>query len=309
MKLCLAIIALLALASAQEKCATEKKAGSCLTLSHSVDGMMSFKIMQMTDIHVGENAWDDWGPEQDEATFKAFESYFASEGDADLIVLSGDQLTADNVELNATTYYRMIADHIDPHGIPFGMVFGNHDTAGYVKPGVFGGDGSRALAKTSREELFHALEGYPNSVSQVGPADVFGVSNYYLNVCMPGSDEPVGTVLMLDSGGGTKLTEIIDTTQLDWIDETAPTDIPIFAFQHIPSKRGLFGFDETRCTGYQNEGVADLRQGDAGIVEHLAAMGNVHFLGVGHNHGNSYCCAHEGVMHTCYGRHSGYGEC
>ena len=38
--------------------------------------------------------------------------------------------------------------------------------------------------------------------------------------------------------------------------------------------------------------------------------GNVHFLAVGHNHGNSYCCPtsrNNGVLSLCFGRHSGYG--
>ena len=30
-------------------------------------------------------------------------------------------------------------------------------------------------------------------------------------------------------------------------------------------------------------------------------------LGVGHNHGNDFCCHAGGGLHLCYGRHTGYG--
>jgi len=55
----------------------------------------TFQIMQITDIHLGEAEFTDWGPAQDEKTMKLLDKMFEYEK-PDLIVLGGDQLTANN---------------------------------------------------------------------------------------------------------------------------------------------------------------------------------------------------------------------
>jgi hypothetical protein len=275
-----------------------------------------FHILQLADIHLGENSWTDWGPEQDRKTWIALDRLILSER-PDLIVLSGDQLTANNIDANATAYYLQLGHRLNAFGIPWALIFGNHDDAPFEKDV----NGTRQFfpAKTSRRKLLEAHRGFDLSLTLPGPESVTGVTNYWLDIFLPVTDvdydgdeqeratKIAARVLLLDSGGGT-LTQQIDTTQLDWYLETRPLDpnVPVVAFQHIPSSVRDFSFESTHCKGFTDDGVGGL-ENDAGIVEALSDAENVHFLAVGHNHGNDYCCRHTPSLHLCFGRHSGYG--
>jgi predicted MPP superfamily phosphohydrolase len=277
------------------------------------DPFYAFHILQIADIHLGENSWTDWGPEQDRKTWIALDRLILLE-QPDLIVLSGDQLTANNVDVNATAYYLQLGHRLNTFGIPWALIFGNHDDAPFETGDV---NGTRYPAKTSRRKLLKAHRDFDLSLTMSGPESVTGVTNYWLDIFLPVTDDDDGEqrakvaarVLLLDSGGGA-LTQQIDTSQLDWYLETRPFDpnAPVVAFQHIPSSVKDFAFESTQqCKGLQDDGIAGL-DNDAGIVEALSDAANVHFLAVGHNHGNDYCCRHStSSLHLCFGRHSGYG--
>jgi hypothetical protein len=273
-----------------------------------------FHILQLADIHLGENSWTLWGPEQDRKTWIALDRLILLE-QPDLIVLSGDQLTANNVDVNATAYYLQLGHRLNMYGIPWALIFGNHDDAPFERDGV-NGTIDHFPAKTSRRQLLETHRAFDLSLTLAGPKSVTGVTNYWLDIFLPVTDvdhdgeqsaKVAARVLLLDSGGGT-LTAQIDTTQLDWYVKTRPLDthVPVVAFQHIPSSVRDFSFESTQCQGFTEDGVGGL-DNDAGIVEALSDAANVHFLAVGHNHGNDYCCRHTPSLHLCFGRHSGYG--
>ena len=264
-----------------------------------------FRIMQIADIHLGEAEYKAWGPEQDRKTWVALDRLVKAEGaeNIDVLILSGDQLTGNNVFANATAYYKILAQKLSVYGIPFAMIFGNHDDAPFEYEGA-DGQIHKITAKTSRRQLVDALGSFDLSLTRAGPSDVFGVSNYWLDVWLNDSD--VGSrIAFFDSGGGS-LEQQVNTSQLDWFIETnSRNDLPVVVFSHIPTSE--FFFDDT-CQGDKNEGVATLSY-DAGFIDTLQAAKNVHFVGVGHMHGNDYCCplANQSILHLCFGRHSGYG--
>ena len=120
-------------------------------------------------------------------------------------------------------------------------------------------------------------------------------------------DRPAARVYLLDSGGGA-LPKEIQQNQVEWLTKqfSFSPQLPAVAFQHIPSKD--FFFDDTLCQGLDGDGGFEPVDYDAGIARTLSHSGHVHFLGVGHNHGNDYCCPYSDTkMHVCFGRHSGYG--
>jgi Calcineurin-like phosphoesterase len=90
----------------------------------AVTSTAKFKILQLTDIHLGEAANTDWGPRQDTKTWHLLDRVIRMEK-PDLIVLSGDQLTANNVDANATVYYKLLGQHLSYYGVPWAMVCGN----------------------------------------------------------------------------------------------------------------------------------------------------------------------------------------
>jgi predicted phosphodiesterase len=283
------------------------------SLSSSSFTVKTFKILQLTDLHMGEGEDTDWGPKQDIRTFEVLDSVIPAEK-PDLIVLTGDQLTANDIDQNATAYYRILCEKLKSYQIPWAMVFGNHDDMSLE---IHQDDGTILYTnktKTSREDLYEVDHSFaPLSLTQRGPSYLFGTSNYIINVY--DKDEEDGTslqLLFLDSGGGL-LKKHIEWDQLEWFLEEREKNpnVPLVAFQHIPT--GEFEYDGEKCTGMHHGGVAPVSK-DAGLVDVLEEDGNVYFLAVGHNHGNAYCCAYEssdaesnGTLSLCFGRRSGYG--
>ncbi|CAB9511936.1 Probable inactive purple acid phosphatase [Seminavis robusta] len=278
-----------------------------------------FKILQLADIHLGEAEDTDWGPRQDSKTWRLMDRVITLER-PDLIVLSGDQLTANNVDQNATTYYRLLGQHLSYYGVPWAMIFGNHDDAN-----LYGTNET----KTSREELLAMDQQFPLSLSQSTPG-LFGTSNYKLNVHYPskwfdkpvkGKDDVVLQLFFLDSGGGV-LPQTLEQNQIQWFQKEHRSDVEgVIVFQHIPTAEFVYR-DGDVCHGLHDDPVDSIRP-DPGIVQTLQEAGNVQWLASGHDHGNDYCCSTKSKanvttngqqhpngksrLHLCFGRHSGYG--
>lgn len=262
-----------------------------------------FRVLQLTDLHLGEEPSLDWGPEQDRKTFRLLRSLIPQE-DPDLVIFSGDQVTANNIDANATTYYHQLGDMMDEEfQIPYAMVFGNHDD---MDREVWLANGTlvRYPALTSRRKLVQADRQHRYSLTKEGPSQVFGVSNYFVNVYDKDTNEVKLQIALLDSGGG-QLTEQIRQSQLQWYLSQRNLGIESAIFQHIPTKE--FRFDGTLCEGSNGDGgIAPLEVDAANETFFLAdADPRLLFMAVGHNHGNSYCCDVSPVL--CFGRHSGYG--
>lgn len=269
--------------------------------SSTSSNIYKFKIIQIADIHLGEAQDTDWGAEQDVKSYHALQSILAHESNANLLILSGDQITANDVNNNATDYYMELGDFMDSYNTPWGLIFGNHDDAD------FGNKTYHHSAKTLRQDLLKAIQHYNYGMTQQeSPMEVFGVSNYVLNVYLQGT--VAVQIFMLDSGGGS-LPKTLHQSQLDWMTTMRINNTtPAVVFQHVPTQQ--YVFNDKECVGTNGDGGFDPLDADPGIVDYLTKDGNVHFLAVGHNHGNSYCCPtsrNNGVLSLCFGRHSGYG--
>jgi 3',5'-cyclic AMP phosphodiesterase CpdA len=264
--------------------------------------------MQITDIHLGEAESTDWGPEQDRKTFKLLHKMFHYE-QPDLVVLGGDQLTANNCLHNCTEYYKILGEFLSEHGVPWATVMGNHDDMNFESEG---GTLNKTIPHSyTRRQLLGIDESFPLSLSKDGPSDVTGVTNYVLDILDPDTNQPAAQIFFLDSGGGT-LPEAIDESQVRWFQAQvakAP-NLPAVAFQHIPTSSHRYS---DACVGYHGDNVQEIQ--DGGIVDAIVKSGRFHFLGVGHNHGNDYCCPYSSASENgvandlffCFGRHSGYG--
>ena len=265
----------------------------------------TFKIIQITDIHLGEQEDSDAGYEQDQKTWIMIDRVLEYES-PDLIILSGDQVSANSCRSNATDYYQMLGEHLSRHNIPWAMTFGNHDDMDYQVP-----DSDETIpAKYSRQELLKVDQSFPLSLSQAGPEGLFGVTNYFLDISIGNENIPAARIFIFDSGGGS-LPQAIEVDQIEWFWNQSTSsssdlykNIPAVAFQHIPTSD--FYFNDFLCQGIQNEGIGHIQE-DAGLAQALSDAGNVHFLAVGHGHTNDFCCPYSASMQICYGRKSGYG--
>ena len=346
---------------------------------------LTFKVLQLTDLHYGENPYTDWGPVQDSNTTRLIHSMIQQEQPIDLIVVSGDQITANNINGNATVYYEQLCQLLEYYTIPYAFIFGNHDDAVYEPPPTTSmhdnddTDTEMVFNTTLRHELMDYISHRSTtksylSLSQAGPNHINVVSNYVLNVfnrTVGGSNDQTNNtrvvvlqILLLDSGGGSIHEEIV-YNQLAWYQQqriprttmpvgTSTSYVDAIAFQHIPTQQFRYvtsssldrtiGSDGSRhpqpiCYGMNGEnGIAPLQYDTSNEVQFLSNNDtSLHFLGVGHNHGNSYCCRSSDSdpfnqtssstptttttmsnnsstsstskvpLHLCFGRHSGYG--
>ncbi|KAL6074992.1 Phosphatase dcr2 [Balamuthia mandrillaris] len=221
----------------------------------------------------------------------------------DFVVFSGDQVTGNNIHDNATVYWGQALKPVLEAGYRWSIVFGNHDDLA---------DGTNG----HREDLLKFDTSFTNSYSQFGPRDIHGLSNYYLAIYPPSSDElppvPLSLLYFLDSGGGT-IPEIVYPDQVEWYIKTSAMlqssygkALPSLAFFHIPTEQYVNAFNPQVCFGVQQDDIAP-QQSSNGLLDAFQKMGDVKASFVGHNHGNDWCCPTKQSIKICYGRHTGYG--
>lgn len=271
-----------------------------------------FKILQLADIHYGEGPGTNWGERQDAKSIELIQSLLQSEA-PDLVVLSGDQLTADFIKEGATSIQQeLVQTMVDSQpNVRWCLVMGNHDDHPH-ETYLHNGDLVLTDATTTRRDLLYFDASLEGSVTVAGEKSMYRLPIFYET---DGDDErdtgsPAAEIFIFDTGGG-MIREEIDQEQVDWfveqIDTTSTSHpIPAIAFQHIVSNEGAWTFGED-CSGVDEESnKVKTVKNDPGLFDAMIAYEDLHFVGVGHNHGKSYCCDYQD-LHLCYGRHSGYG--
>ncbi|CEO94268.1 hypothetical protein PBRA_000053 [Plasmodiophora brassicae] len=265
-----------------------------------------FRILQLTDLHFGEAPDKAWGPLQDVMSMQNMVALIEMER-PDLVVLSGDQVTGNNINGNATAYHGQIVRVLERHGVKWALVFGNHDDApleGHVV-------GER-FPTTTRAELMRFDRTFRGSYSQFGPSSVRGVSNYLLPIAdSKGATRAV--LYMLDSGGGS-LDIAVDYSQVDWFESASRRQglqaAPGLLFLHVPLPivRRVWNEERWRCEGFKDDGIDVIRddRGARSLISAIFRLQSIRGVIYGHDHGNDMCCR---VKQTdfCFGRHSGYG--
>ncbi|KJE94693.1 hypothetical protein CAOG_05296 [Capsaspora owczarzaki ATCC 30864] len=257
----------------------------------------SFKICQFADLHFGEGEDVTWGPVQDTNSSRVMRNVLERER-PDLVVFSGDQITGNNVADNATAYWAQVVRECQVMGIPWAIIFGNHDD---LASGVNG----------SRAALMEFDTSFELSYSQFGPEGLPGTSNYYLPLLASDSDQVASWIFFLDSGGGS-IDEVITLPQVAWYRNTSASlealvgrVLPSMAFFHIPLVQYDAVYSPEKCIGMNDDGITPQDE-DLGIFQAFLDRGDVQLTSVGHDHGESFCCPLQ-TLTLCFGRHSGYG--
>jgi len=84
--------------------------------------------------------------------------------------------------------------------------------------------------------------------------------------------------------------------------------VPALMYFHIPLEQYASVWTP-QCGGLNDDGVTPV-VADGGLYAALQQQGDVRATFVGHDHGNTWCCAVNDTstpLSLCYGRHSGYG--
>ncbi|KAI7992107.1 putative inactive purple acid phosphatase 16 [Camellia lanceoleosa] len=295
----------------------------------------AFKISLFADLHFGENAWNDWGPQQDVNSLKVMSTVLDLEN-PDFVIYLGDVITANNMAIaNATLYWDQAISPTKARGIPWASLFGNHDDAPFEWPmewfsasGIpqlqcpassssYSGEQHCSFRGTRRLELMrNEIAHNTLSYSRAGPKELWpSISNYVLQLSSSNdSKSPVAFLYFIDSGGGT-YPEVVSRSQADWFQRKShelnpDSRVPEIIFWHIPSKAyekvaPMFLFMSS-CVGSINKERIAPQQAEMGIMKLLEGRPSVKAVFAGHNHGLDWCCPYKKLW-LCYARHTGYG--
>lgn len=293
-----------------------------------------FKIAIFADLHFGEDAWTDWGPQQDVNSIRVMSNVLDQEH-PDFVIYLGDVITANNIPIeNASLYWDQAISPTRERGIPWSTVFGNHDDAPFEWPmewfsssGIpqlrcpttnisYSGGNNCSFRGTPRLELMtHEIQHNSLSYSKSGPSNLWpSISNYVLK--LSSSNDPEVTLALmyfLDSGGGS-YPEVLSSSQANWFKQTSQqvnpdSRVPEIMFWHIPSqayKQAAPRFFKGKCVGSLFKERVAAQEAEMGMMKLLQARSSVKAVFVGHNHGLDWCCPYKQLW-LCYARHSGYG--
>lgn len=250
----------------------------------------TFKIVQFTDVH--------WVPGDEKSEIAAERmNQVLDEEKPDLVVYTGDLCFGKP----GTAALDKALEPVVNHGIPFAVVWGNHDDEqGFT-----------------RQELFDHMKNKPGNLTGTTPG-LFGVTNYILPIQNSKGTGSAFTLYMLDSGSYSLIPSIkgydwIKDNQVQWyrresariLEENHGDTIPAMAFFHIP----LPEYAEANTTvgnpmiGTRKEMVCSPEL-NSGMFNAIIERGDVMATMAGHDHINDYATLWKGVL-LCYGRYSG----
>lgn len=260
-----------------------------------------FKVVQFTDLHYGNNQY-----ENDQSAVVQ-DAILAAEK-PDLVIITGDLVSGyewDGIEVGwfAKLWRKLIAP-MKKHNTRWAVALGNHDVEGDL-------DGHAIVELESTEEL---------SLTQHGPNDISGATNYYLPIYKYNSTE-IGHVLwVFDSGNkgclGVSGWGCVEYNQVSWYRNASRTlatqendgrAISSLAFFHIPLYEHLDLWNVRGVNGdlAEGEGVC-CSSVNTGLYAAMKEMGDIKGVYCGHDHNNDYIGDYHGIM-LGFGRKTGYG--
>jgi len=257
------------------------------------DAQGQFKIVQFTDLHLREDS------KEDDKTIALMGQVLDVEK-PQLVVLTGDFLGSSE---QPREIMKLCSQPMAERHIPWAAVMGNHDDEG----------------TKDRRGLMDIVMSMPYSVSQQGPKDITGVSNYYLPVVSADGGHTQWILYFLDSNAYPPEKSLgsydwIHADQIDWYRRTSKKladgnggrPYPALAFFHIPlpEYEHVLAGGNANVAGYRYESVC-CPQINSGFFAAMLERGDVKGTFVGHDHVNDY----EGTLHgirLIYGRATGF---
>lgn len=290
-----------------------------------------FKIMQLTDIHIGSGFLT---VDNDKQAIKAVETMVRKE-QPDLVVVTGDAFfpVPQSGTLNNSNELRVFATMMNNLGVYWAYTFGNHEYQGF--------------SYLSEEKLAEKLEGCSEyCLFQKGRSDVSGEGNYIINV--KNTDGVITrSIVCLDSHsymaddklGLKEKYDNIHQDQINWyrdninmlneanielidsLDDSAKRSkytedfsiIKSFLFFHIPLKEYRTAWnnyasnnykdtaDTTYFYGYMGEKKSPYiycSEREDNLFETAQALGSTQGIFCGHDHTNNFSFTYRGIRLT-----------
>lgn len=244
-----------------------------------------FRILQLTDLHYK-------GEDIDDKTLNLVKELI-EEQNPDLIVLTGDIFHAVNTQ-------QQVRDAIDPiikSGVPYAIVFGNHDAE-----------------CMSKEDIYKVIKESNTSLMQKGPTNITGVGNYRLDIF--DGQQLMYALYFFDSGemnqddrvGGF---DYIHHDQIQWyindyraLCEVQDMPIKAMSFFHIALREYSEVWLKGDCIGEKRQQFY-CSNVNSGLYSAMLEQGNMKAIFVGHDHENDFIGELYGIM-LGFGRLTGY---
>jgi len=264
-------------------------------LSFDKDGV--FKIVQFTDMHYGEDA------NKDQLTNKLQATVLDSEA-PQLAVFSGDAVSgyAWPASKPAGWYksqWEVWTEPVVASKTPYAYTLGNHDHQADLT-------GSEIIALDMTNPL---------SLTQAGPKDLHGNSNYVLHL-RNAAGEVAAHIFFFDSGDSTCLGvtgwSCVYPDTVEWYRQTVVKleaqfgkKLPSVGFYHIPLDEMMQLFNDHDTFGLKSEKIC-CASVNTGLFAALVEAGSMLFMSAGHDHNNDFFGTLSGVA-LAYGRKTGHG--
>jgi hypothetical protein len=244
-------------------------------LKFNADG--KFKIVQFTDVHLKvENKI------RCDSVMNTITAVIAAEK-PDLVVLTGDIATSEDVKAAWSTVTKPMRDA----GIPWAVVFGNHDHEhGYTN-----------------KQMMDYIETLQLNLSQNGPSGIHGSGNYVLEVKGKKGNKAEALLYFFDSNAYTGEEKNEELGHYDWIKfnqiewyrneskkyskKNNSTPFPALAFFHIPLPEYALVQKMPSTIGDREEDVASPKI-NSGMYNAILESGDIMGTFCGHDHNNNY---------------------
>lgn len=256
-----------------------------------------FKIIQITDLHYGENEVYDM------YTQALMEGLFDLE-QADLAVLTGDMVSGyawDNSTGWYETQWKNWTKAFINRNQTYMYIQGNHDSQ----------------ADFDRDSIADLDMEIEQSITEKGPKDINGTSNYVKTVYDSTGTKKLFYLWAFDSMSdncqGVLGYGCVYPNQIEWyrqksaelIAEDDGKVIPGYAFFHIPLQEFLDMWNLNDVYGNAYDPIS-CQSVDTGLYAEMRQIGNIEAIVVGHDHQNDYWGEYNG-MKFYFGRKTGYG--
>ena len=263
-----------------------------MKLTYREDG--TFKIVQLTDLHIGSLPHH----EDDFKTFalidKAFENL-----DADLVMITGDLIWSDGVP-NADKVFLELLHRINKHDIPVAITYGNHDS-------------EEEFTRSEMRQMEKVLDHF---VEKKNTFIVDDRESYTIEIYDAKGESIKNVLYVLDSGADAPLPigtyDWIHPEQVNWfrkVSEQYKQDGSLktnLIFQHIPLPEYWQAANHI-LSGECNE-TNDMISApyiNTGLFAAAAMNGQVAAVFAGHDHDNNFVGEHLGIQ-LVYGQVGGY---
>lgn len=259
------------------------------------DSNGKFKIMQITDTHIGNMPFH----EDDHKTFHLLEK-FLSKLDVDLVIHTGDVIWSDGVK-NPDIVFKKTLEIFNKYDVPVAITFGNHDT-------------EETVTRSDLRYLFnHTIV---NKAETKHVCTIQDRQNYVIEIFNQSGTEVENVMYVLDSGAESSLNigqyAWIYPEQVSWFKQVSDfykkgDDLKRnIIFQHIPIPEYWQASDNI-IDGKNletNERISAPHL-NTGLFSSMLLNGETWGMFVGHDHENDFHGVYHDI-HLVYGKVSGY---